>query len=84
LAHVSAETLRAYAQDLVQVSDSGKLLAAFITASYNKCYIYGDEYRGHPILARLSNIPVKYIPNSGHFVMYDCPQQVADVMQKTV
>ena len=62
------------AQSLVKWSDSGELLVRFKNLDCKKCYVWGEENRDMPVLARLDFVKTYMIPQSGHGVMTDNPQ----------
>lgn len=61
------------ATSLVEWSDSGKLLELF-SALPCRAYFYGDADDKQYLTSALANVPVYTVPNSGHFMMIDNPQ----------
>ena len=62
-------------QSLVSWSDSGKLLERFTNLRASTLYVYGDQNSDMAILTKLRGIRKVEIPDSGHFVMNDNPEE---------
>jgi pimeloyl-ACP methyl ester carboxylesterase len=63
------------AKSLVEWSDSGGLLQKFQELKINKAYFFGEKGFQSPVLQKLQEINKISIPNSGHFVMNDNPEE---------
>lgn len=72
---IETRILREYSASLVKLSQSGELLSIFKALPCKKLYLYGQEYKNHPVLQVLGDIPKHYIEEAGHFVMTDKPQE---------
>jgi len=85
LEQTTATAVYRSSQSLVRLSDSGALLARFQGLACRKCYIYGDQNAGMPILQQLGGIQSFMIPRSGHGMMVDNAAafytQLADFVQ---
>lgn len=62
-------------ESLVEWSDSRKLLDIFEKLEAEKIYVYGDENVDMEIISQLRDIRKMAVPNSGHFVMNDNPEE---------
>lgn len=64
-----------YSHQTVLESDSGTLLNEFLNIPVPRLFLYGDTNRRLSYLSHLkhSNIEVREIPHSGHFLFYDNP-----------
>ncbi len=69
------EAIYRSAVSLVKCSDSGELLERFERLKCKKCYIFGEENRGMPVLRRLRAIPIVMISRAGHNIMTDNPDE---------
>jgi len=72
------------AKSLVEWSSSGKLLDIYTNLSIRKSYIYGDRNSSMPVISRLNEATVFEIPNSGHFMMNDNPEDTYAVIAKNL
>jgi len=72
------------AQSLVKWSDSGELLVRFKKLGCKKCYVWGEENRGMPALARLDFVKTFMVPASGHGLMTDNPQAFYQLLQEFI
>jgi len=63
------------AKSLVELSDDGSLLEAFISWEGRKLYVHGAENVDHPSVAAVGKIETVSIPAAGHFVMNDNPDK---------
>jgi pimeloyl-ACP methyl ester carboxylesterase len=59
----------------VDESDSGRLLDEFLALPVPRLFLYGEENKGLSYLPRLraSEVRVREIPLSAHFIFYDNP-----------
>lgn len=72
------------ARSLVEWSDSGKLLNLFREMPQAKTYVHGaDEDKSH-LLPYLADCQVKCIPEAGHFLMVDNPQDFYGTLVETL
>jgi hypothetical protein len=64
-----------YSFETVAESDSGKLLDEFVSLPCPRLFLYGDYNRTLSYLPRLrkSDVEVREIPRSAHFLFYDNP-----------
>lgn len=64
-----------YSYQTVAESDSGKLLGEFLDIPIPRLFLHGDANRHLSYLPRLrnSNVEVREVPDSGHFLFYDNP-----------
>jgi pimeloyl-ACP methyl ester carboxylesterase len=63
------------AASLVEWSDSGELLNKFRDLTCRKCYFYGEENKGMPVLEKLNFVTKVMIHNSGHSMMTENPTE---------
>ena len=61
------------AASLVAWSDSGRLLARFLSLPCPKLYLYGEKNADLPTLGRLTGVSKFSVASSGHFPMIDKP-----------
>jgi pimeloyl-ACP methyl ester carboxylesterase len=71
-----------YSFQTVEYSATGDLLKQFISMPIPKIFIYGAENNTLSYISELlsSGVTVKEISNSNHFVFYDNPKELYDVM----
>ncbi len=71
-----------YSFQTVEYSSTGDLLKQFITLEIPKVFIYGDANKTLSYIPELikNSIAVKEISNSDHFVFYDNPKELYDVI----
>ena len=71
-----------YSFQTVEYSSAGDLLKQFISLSIPKLFIYGAENSALSYIPELLNsgVTVKEISNSNHFVFYDNPKELYDMM----
>src|SRR4030095_11166149 len=71
-----------YSFQTVEYSATGDLLKQFIAMRIPRIFIYGSENSALSYIPKLlsSGVPVKEISNSNHFVFYDNPKELYDVM----
>jgi len=71
-----------YCFQTVEYSATGDLLKQFISMGIPRIFIYGAENSGLSYIPKLlsSGVTVKEISNSNHFVFYDNPKELYDVM----
>jgi len=73
--NVDIRGYHAYSFETVAESDSGRLLEEFLGLPIPRLFLYGDANRALSYLPRLraSDVRVREIPSSAHFVFYDNP-----------
>ena len=73
--NVDMRAYHAYSFETVAESDSGRLIEEFLNLSIPRLFLYGDANRALSYLSRLraSDVHVREIPSSGHFLFYDNP-----------
>jgi pimeloyl-ACP methyl ester carboxylesterase len=71
-----------YSFQTVEYSSTGDLLKQFIALNIPKVFIYGQENRSLSYIPELvkNGVNVKEISNSNHFVFYDNPKELYDVI----
>lgn len=71
-----------YSFQTVDYSSTGDLLKQFIELKIPKIFIYGQENRSLSYIPELikNGVPVKEISSSNHFVFYDNPKELFEVM----
>jgi pimeloyl-ACP methyl ester carboxylesterase len=71
-----------YSFQTVEYSGTGDLLKQFIEMSLPKVFIYGQENRSLSYIPELikNGVPVKEISGSDHFVFYDNPKELYEVI----
>ena len=71
-----------YSFQTVEYSATGDLLKQFITLSIPKVFIYGQENNSLSYIPELikNGTTVKEISNSNHFVFYDNPKELYEVI----
>jgi pimeloyl-ACP methyl ester carboxylesterase len=71
-----------YSFQTVEYSATGDMLRQFISMNIPKLFIYGSENNTLSYIPKLLNtdVTVKEISNSNHFVFYDNPKELYDVM----
>ena len=71
-----------YSFQTVEYSATGDLLKQFISMPIPKIFIYGDENNTLSYIPELltNGVTVKEISNSNHFVFYDNPKELYEVM----
>ncbi len=64
-------------ESLVKWSDSRKLLDMFLSLRTRKWYVYGEWNEGSPVMKLLKpkSVSLVAVPNSGHFMMIDNPEE---------
>jgi pimeloyl-ACP methyl ester carboxylesterase len=73
--NVDIRAYHAYAFETVAESDSGRLIDEFLGLGLPRLFIYGDANKTLSYLPRLraSDVQVREIPASAHFMFYDNP-----------
>jgi pimeloyl-ACP methyl ester carboxylesterase len=73
--NVDIRAYHAYSFQTVTESDSGRLLEEFIGLPIPRLFLYGDANKALSYLPRLraSDVQVREIPSSAHFLFYDNP-----------
>jgi pimeloyl-ACP methyl ester carboxylesterase len=73
--NVDIRAYRAYSFQTVTESDSGRLLEEFLSLPIPRLFLYGDANKSLSYLPRLraSDVQVREIPSSAHFLFYDNP-----------
>jgi len=71
-----------YSFQTVEYSATGDLLKQFISLNLPKVFIYGQENSSLSYIPELikSNVPVKEVPNSNHFIFYDNPKELYEAI----
>jgi pimeloyl-ACP methyl ester carboxylesterase len=71
-----------YSFQTVEYSSTGDLLKQFIELKIPKVFIYGQENKSLSYIPELikNGVSVKEISNSNHFVFYDNPKELFEVM----
>jgi pimeloyl-ACP methyl ester carboxylesterase len=71
-----------YSFQTVEYSATGDLLKQFIAVSIPKVFIYGNENNSLSYIPELikSGVAVKEISNSNHFIFYDNPKELYEVI----
>ncbi|WP_424001433.1 alpha/beta fold hydrolase [Maribacter sp. IgM3_T14_3] len=71
-----------YSFQTVEYSATGDLLKQFIALKIPKIFIYGQENNSLSYIPELlkNNVNVKEISNSNHFVFYDNPKELYDII----
>lgn len=72
---VSPKAFYETAVSLVKWSDRPELLRKFLSWSGKKAYFFGSENANHPTVDSVSGMDQYEVPNSGHFVMNDNPEE---------
>ncbi len=67
-------------RSLTKWSDKGILLEKFIGLNCKKLYVHGEKNAFMRVLSLLGDIPVKSIPDSGHFPMNDNPKEFYSIL----
>jgi pimeloyl-ACP methyl ester carboxylesterase len=73
--NVDIRAYHAYSFETVIESDSGRLIEEFLGLPIPRLFIYGEANKGLSYLPRLraSDVRVREIPSSAHFMFYDNP-----------
>jgi len=73
--NVDIRGYHAYSFETVAESDSGRLVEEFIGLPIPRLFLYGEANKGLSYLPRLraSDVRVREIPSSAHFLFYDNP-----------
>lgn len=71
-----------YSFQTVKYSSTGELLQQFLSLPIPRIFIYGEENKNLSYIPDLikNNISIKEISNSNHFVFYDNPKELYDVI----
>jgi pimeloyl-ACP methyl ester carboxylesterase len=80
--NTNAKSYYNYSFQTVEYSATGGLLRQFIDMSIPKIFIYGEENNSLSYIPELiqRGVNVKEIANSNHFVFYDNPKELYDVI----
>jgi pimeloyl-ACP methyl ester carboxylesterase len=75
-----------YSFETVAESDSGRLLEEFLNLPVPRLFLFGEENRSLSYLPRLraSNVEVREIAASAHFLFYDNPEMTYEEIGKFV
>jgi pimeloyl-ACP methyl ester carboxylesterase len=75
-----------YCFQLVQYSDSGRLLERFLALNGRKYFVYGSENRHLSYLPKLraADCRILEVPNANHFPFYDAPVAFASALCECV
>jgi pimeloyl-ACP methyl ester carboxylesterase len=67
--------IRGIFESMVQLSDNGDLLTKFLSFSFPKAFMFGEQHASLSYLSELkaSGVELMEIPKSGHFPMYSNP-----------
>jgi len=73
--NVDIRAYHGYAFETVRESDSGRLIEEFLALPIPRLFLYGDANKRLSYLPRLraSDVQVREIPSSAHFLFYDNP-----------
>ena len=84
--NVDSRAYHAYSFQTVTESDSGRLLEEFIGLPIPRLFLYGDANTGLSYLPRLreSDVQVREIPASAHFLFYDNPVETFRIVGEFV
>jgi len=71
-----------YSFQTVRYSDTGELLKQYLSLHIPRIFIYGDENRQLSYIPDLdkAGMNIKMISNSNHFVFYDNPKEMYDII----
>ncbi len=71
-----------YSFQTVKYSATGELLEQYLTMDIPRIFIYGDENKSLSYIPKLikNGMHIKSIPDSNHFVFYDNPKEMYDVI----
>ena len=72
------------AQSLIKWSDSNELLNRYKNLVSKKCYFWGEENYSMPVLRALEGLDKIMIPNSGHGMMTDNPEEFYRALRKFI
>lgn len=83
---VQIGAMRGIFESMVQLSDHGDLLVAFLDLPCSKVFMYGEQYSGLSYLPRLKaqGVELAEIPHAGHFPMYSNPPAMWDAIAKCI
>lgn len=71
-----------HAWELVQISESEDMLNLFLSLQCNTRYVFGDDYLGREILARLDEGKLIHVPTAGHFLPVQCATECAQIVSE--
>ena len=73
-----------YSFQTVKYSATGELLKQYLAMTIPRIFIYGDENKDLSYIPELikNNMNIKAISNSNHFVFYDNPKEMYDVIKQ--
>ncbi len=71
-----------YSFQTVEYSSTGELLEQYLRLTLPRIFIYGEENKTLSYIPELTrnNMNIKCIPDSNHFVFYDNPKELYDVI----
>jgi len=71
-----------YSFQTVEYSATGELLKQYLSMEIPRIFIYGQENSSLSYIPELlrNSLNIKEIPNSNHFVFYDNPKELYDVI----
>jgi hypothetical protein len=75
-----------YSFQTVKYSATGELLKQYLSMDISRIFIYGDENKNLSYIPELvkNNMNIKAISDSNHFVFYDNPKEMYDVIGQFV
>ena len=84
--NVDLRAYHAYSFETVAESDSGRLLDEFIALTLPRLFLYGEANKNLSYLPmlRMSDVQVREIPASAHFLFYDNPVETFQVVGEFV
>lgn len=84
--NVDIRGYHAYSFETVAESDSGRLLEEFLALPVPRLFLYGDANKTLSYLTRLraSEVQVREIPSSAHFLFYDNPVETFEAVGEFV
>jgi pimeloyl-ACP methyl ester carboxylesterase len=80
--NTNAKSYYNYSFQTVKYSATGELLKQYLTLNIPRMFIYGDQNKNLSYIPQLikNNLNTKAISNSNHFVFYDNPKEMYDVI----
>ncbi|KAL7959010.1 hypothetical protein V8C34DRAFT_281215 [Trichoderma compactum] len=85
---VQVGATRGIFESMVQLSDSGSLLAKFLALPFKKAFMFGEQHASLSYLPKLeaAGVELVEIPSAGHFPLYSNPvamwAAIQDVIQR--
>lgn len=83
---VQIGAMRGIFESMVELSDHGDLLSAFLDLPCSKVFMYGEQYSGLSYLPKLKahGVELAEIPQAGHFPMYSNPPAMWDAIARCI